>query len=396
MQYDFDEYIERTGTDSMKWDRTERLFGSDDVLPMWVADMDLPVPVEVIEKMKERLEHPLFGYTAPSESLFEAIIDRMKRFYNWDIEREWIVFNPGVVNALSTCIDSLSRAGDEVILQSPVYYPFFSAIENNGCKVVNNQLAYDGSNYSMDFEDLKSHFEGRNRFPVRKPRVKALILCNPHNPVGRVWSPEELEQLAEICLENDCVIISDEIHCDLLVSDARHTVLSNISEAIEKNTITLMAPSKTFNLAGLKASFTIIPDPEKRRQFSEADAGGAGVNAMGLIAIEAALRHGDDYVKQLNDHLKRNVQYFKDEVNQLPGIKVVDPEGTYLVWVDMRDLGMDDDQLERFMIQEAKIATDFGFAFGPGGEGFQRFNLACPKSIVEEAVERLKAAVSKL
>ncbi len=396
MEYDFDELIDRSGTHSAKWERTAQMFGSDGVLPMWVADMDLPAPRPVLEAMRERLDHPLFGYTYPPDSLYEAIIDRMWRFYGWQVKKEWITFTPGVVNALHIAIDALTRSGDEVIVQSPVYYPFFSAVTNNGCQVVNNQLHYDGVQYTMDYDDLRDKFVPSTRFPVRSPRVRGMVLCSPHNPVGRVWSGRELEDMAAICLENDCTIISDEIHCDLLVDDVSHTVTSTLGAEVQDNTITLMAPSKTFNLAGLGASFVIIPNPQLREQFAVAAAGHAKVNAMGFVAMEAALRDGDDYVRQLNAHLRRNVEFFSRRVNRLSGVRVVPPEGTYLVWVDMRGLGMDDMQLRDFMIERARIATDFGFAFGAGGEGFQRFNLACPHSLVREAVDRLETAVSKL
>jgi len=396
MDYDFDAFIDRSGTHSAKWERTEQMFGSRDVLPMWVADMDLPVPEPVMEALRRRLEHPLFGYTFPPDSLYEAIIERMRRYYSWEVDREWITFTPGVVNALHIAIDSQTVPGDEVVVQSPVYYPFFSAVKNCGCQITNNQLRYDGTGYTMDLEGLCAHLEPSTRFPLRSPRVRALAFCSPHNPVGRVWSRHELEQVAEICLQNDCTIISDEVHCDLLVDDVQHTVTSTLGPEVQRRTITLMAPSKAFNLAGLAASFVIIPDPQMRRQFSAAAAGHGKVNTMGLVAMEAALRDGDEYLRQLNTYLRHNIEYFSERVSEMPGLRVVRPEGTYLTWVDMSGLGMDDGQLRDFMINDARIATDFGFAFGPGGEGFQRFNLACPRSLVREAVQRLAGAITSL
>jgi cysteine-S-conjugate beta-lyase len=248
----------------------------------------------------------------------------------------------------------------------------------------------------MDLDRLADSFVTTSRFPARSHRIRGLVLCSPHNPVGRVWSEDELSQLAEICLENNCALISDEIHCDLLVGNVGHTVTSTLSAEVEHNTMTLMSPSKTFNLAGMCASFAIIPNPEWRTRFSLARTGQSGVNIMGLVAMEAALRHGDSYLEQLNEYLRENVEYFAGRINAIPGLKLVRPEGTYLAWVDMGDLGMDDEQLRDFMLHRARIATDFGFVFGPGGEGFQRFNLACPRSIVVEATGRLERAVADL
>ncbi len=396
MQYDFDAVIDRTNTNSSKWDKNLELFGRDDVLDMWVADMDFPSPQPVIDAMRERLEHPFFGYTFPSDSLYEAVIERMERYYGWEVPREWIVFTPGVVNSLYASLKALANPGDQVVIQSPVYFPFFGAVQNNGCQVVNNQLRFDGEQYTMDLDQLADCFVTSSRFPARSHRIRALVLCSPHNPVGRVWTPDELSQLGELCLENNCVLISDEIHCDLLVGDVKHTVTSTVSPEVQQNTITLMSPSKTFNLAGMGASFAIIPNPEWRAAFSQARVGQAGVNVMGLVAMEAALRHGDDYLKQLNAYLRNNIDYFARRLEAIPGLKMLRPEGTYLVWVDMRALGMDDEQLRDFMLERARIATDFGFVFGPGGEGFQRFNLACPRSIVVEAVDRLEGAVGEL
>ncbi len=396
MKYNFDQIIDRRSTISAKWDRNLQLFGTEDVLPMWVADMDFPCPQPVIQALKARLEHPLFGYTFPSDSLYQAVIDRMDRFYGWKVAREWIVFTPGVVNSLYAAISALAGPGDQIIIQPPVYYPFFSTVQNSGCQVVSNPLRCERGRYTMDLDSLPGHFANTERFPARSHRIRALVLCSPHNPVGRVWSRDELTALAEICMDRDVPIISDEIHCDLLVGDAKHTVTSMISPEIERRTITLMSPSKTFNMAGLGASFAIIPDPEWRRRFSLARTGQSGVNALGLVAMEAALRDGDDYLEQLNRYLAGNVQYLADRVAEIPGVSLIRPEGTYLAWVDMSGLGMDDQELRRFMLEEVRVATDFGYVFGSGGEGFQRFNLACPRALVEEAMDRLDEAVRGL
>jgi len=408
MRYNFDQVIDRRNTGSAKWDLNRALFGTEDVLDMWVADMDFPCPQPVIDAIRRRLEHPIFGYTFPPDSLYEAVIERMDRYYDWQVEKDWIAFTPGVVNGVYAAVRALTEPGDEIIIQPPVYYPFFRSVTDNGCQVVENQLRLEagsgedgdrGTRYVMDFDDLAEHFRTSGGFPGKTHRIKGLVLCSPHNPVGRVWTEEELKRLGDICLENDCVIVSDEIHCDLLLGDSRHAATAALSPELERSTITLMAPSKTFNLAGLQASFAIIPDPRLRERFQRARAGQSGVNVLGQVAMEAALRHGDDYLAQLNEYLTGNMNYFAGAIKNLPGLRLVPPEGpegTYLAWVDMRELGLNDEELRHFMLHKARIATDFGYVFGSGGEGFQRFNLACPRSVVEEAVTRLEAAVQGL
>jgi cystathionine beta-lyase len=267
MRYDFDRIIDRRNTNCGKHDRNLINFGRDDVLSMWVADMDFPCPEPVVEAIRRRAEHPIYGYSFAPDSLYEAIVERMEKRYGWKIEKEWILFNAGVVNGLYSAIKAFTHPGDEVIVQSPVYYPFYSAIKNNGCQVVHNPLKLENGRYYVDFEQLESLFEVRTTFPARSPRIKALVLCSPHNPTGRVFTRDELQRLAEICLKHDCLIISDEIHCDLLVKGARHTVTSSLSPEIQQNTITLMSASKTYNIAGLATSFVIIPDQKLRRQY---------------------------------------------------------------------------------------------------------------------------------
>ncbi len=398
MPYDFDQVIDRRNTSSVKWDLNSELFGTEDVLDMWVADMDFPCPQPVLEALRLRLDHPILGYSSPPASLYRAIIDRMGHRYGWTVEKDWIVFTPGVVDALYAAVRTLADPGDDIVLQPPVYPPFFSAVVDNGCQVVHNQLRLDGNRYLMDFDDLGRRFVTTGGFAGRTHRIKSLLLCSPHNPVGRVWSADDLRHLGDICLANDCVIVSDEIHCDLLVGGPRHTPAASLSPELEKKTITLMAPSKTFNLAGMAASFAIIPDPRLRKRFQRARAGQSGVNALGLVAMEAALRHGDDYLAQLNDYLAANVRYFAEAIARIPGLRLVPPEGpegTYLAWVDMRGLGLPDERLKDFMLRRARLATSFGYEFGPGGQGFQRVNLGCPRGLVAEAVSRLGRAVGE-
>lgn len=397
MKYDFDRVICRKGTNSNKWDKNTEMFGTEDVIDMWVADMDFESPRPVIEAIQERLSHPIFGYSFPSDSLYEAIIDRMKRLYGWEIQRDWIVFNAGVVNGLYSAVQAYTRPGDEVIVQPPVYYPFYNAIKNLGAVPLYNHLKFDGHRYTMDYDGLEEMFVPHTTFPKRSPRIKMLVLCSPHNPVGRVWTKDELLKLSEICLANKCIVISDEIHCDLLFKGHSHTATSTLSPEIEQNTVTLMAASKTFNLAGLGTSFAIIPNPELRNMYNVARAGHSSGNLFGLIALEAAYRHCDDYLEQLREYLQANMEYFCEYIEQrIPRLKVLRPEGTYLAWVDMRGLGMTPKQLQRFIRFEARLALDDGYAFGPGGEGFQRVNLACPRSTIREALARLEEAVKRL
>lgn len=396
MKYDFDTLVDRRQTSSSKWEQNKELFGREDVLDMWVADMDFPCPAEVVEAVRRRAEHPIYGYTFPPASLYEAIVERLDRFYGWKVKKEWIVFTAGVVNGLYSAISAYARPGDEVVVQPPVYYPFYGAVKNTGCQVVYNPLKFDGGRYTMDFEGLEELFRPRTSFPARVPRLKALILCSPHNPVGRVWTRDELASLGCICAGHDCVLLSDEIHCDLLTEGAHHTVTATISEEIAQNTITFMSASKTFNLAGLGTSFVVIPNDRLRRDFTRARAGHNSGNVFGYLALESAFRYGDDYLAQLRAYLAGNLRFFTDFLEtRLPELKLIRPEGTYLGWVDMRGLGLGPAELQDFIRNKARLALDDGYAFGPGGEGFQRVNLACPRSIVVEALDRLEKAVKE-
>jgi len=394
MKYEFDNVVDRRGTGSHKWDRNLEFFGNEDVIPMWVADMDFPCPEPVVRAIQERAKHPIYGYSFPTESLYDAIIDRLYRYYGWRIKREWIVFTSGVVDGFYTAVESLTRPGDEVIIQPPVYYPFAQCIRLAGVTVVKNPLRFIGKRYEMDYEGLASLFEVQTTFPQKMPRIKALLLCSPHNPVGRVWSTTELAKMADICVKNECVIISDEIHCDLLLGDAKHTVTATLSPEIEQNTITFMAASKTFNLAGLQTGFAVVPNNRLRRALIETRARRGSGNLFGYVALEAAFRYGDEYLKQLREYLTGNVRFMSDFIKErIPELKVIEPEGTYLVWVDFRALGMDHIQLQKFIRFKAGLALDDGYLFGEEGAGFERFNVACPRSVLEEALYRLEKAV---
>jgi cystathionine beta-lyase len=369
------------------------------VIPMWVADMDLPTAAPIVEALKRRAAHPFFGYTMPGPGLTGAVVDRMKRKFGWKIEPEWVVYTPGIIPALSIAVRTLTHPGDEIILQEPVYYPFFPVVTGSGCQIAHNRLKLSRGRYLMDFADLEDKFRPPPGMllPTHN-RAKALILCNPQNPIGRVWGREELTRLGEIVISHGAVVISDEIHGELLYRDFRHTPFASISEKFAQNSIICMAPSKTFNLPGLEASSVIIPDRKLRENFIDVASGMVpGVNIFGLTAMEAAYRYGDEWLEKLLDYLQGNLDicraFFK---KRIPKIKVIEPQGTYLLWLDCRRLGLDDLALQKFMREKARVGLDDGFLFGAGGSGFQRMNIACPRSILREALERIEVAVNSL
>jgi cystathionine beta-lyase len=357
--------------------------------------MDFPCPEPVVAAMRRRLEHPVFGYTFPAPSLLRAVVDRLERRFGWRIRPEWVVITAGMVSALHTIIRTFTHPGDEVVLQPPVYYPFYRAVQNAGCRAIDNPLLLDGGRYRMDLAGLDAILRGSHRFPIRRARGRMLILCNPHNPVGRVWTPAELTALGEVCLAHGVAIVSDEIHADLVLEGVRHTVTASVSPALEQGSITLMSASKTFNLAGLDTSFAVIPRADWRHAFL-ANQEGHGANIFGLVALEAAFTAGDEYLERLLAYLSANMAYFIAEVERrIPALTVVRPEATYLAWVDMRALGLDPIALQSFIRTHARLAVDDGFAFGPGGEGFIRVNVACPRRVLARAVDQLERAVGE-
>ena len=397
MKYDFDEICSRKDTNCSKWDNLKTMFGSDEVIPMWVADMDFPAAKPIAEAIQSRAAHEFYGYTQAGNSLIESVVERMKKKFDWRINPEWVVFTPGVIPALNIAIRALTRPGDEVILQEPVYYPFFSTVKQNGCQILTNELELANGRYEMDFNDLERKFHPRIGMRNMPGRARAIIICNPHNPIGRLWNREELTQLGKIVIGNGATVISDEIHCEIIFKGNRHIPFAAISEEFEQNCIVCMAPSKTFNLAGLEASSIIIPNKTIRQKFSEARVGVGGPNLFGLTAMEAAYRFGDEWLEQLLDYLQGNleftIEYFEKKISR---IKIIRPQATYLLWLDCRELGMDDMTLRSFMRERAKIGLDDGFLFGSGGSGFQRMNIACPRAILEEALGRIETVVCSL
>jgi cystathionine beta-lyase len=398
VKYDFDQVCNRKDTDCLKWDLIDSVFGEDDIIPLWVADMDFPVSEEIKEALKERIEHPFYGYTRPGVGIVDAVVKRMKDKFDWDIEPEWVVFTPGVVPALHIAIRSLTHPGDEVLLQKPVYYPFFPAVTSSGCQIVNNGLKLIDGKYEIDFEDLEEKLLPHSGLGSNPNRIKTMIFCNPHNPVGRVWNREEITKLGKMAIDNGLVVISDEIHCEILFEDNKHTPFATISKEFEQNSIICMSPSKTFNLAGLDVSSIIIPNKEIRENFINTQNGMVpGPNLFGLTALEAAYRHGDEWLEQVMEYITQNLDFLVQYTeNKIPKIKVIKPQGTYLIWLDCRELGLNDEKLKKFLLKEAKVGLNDGFIFGEEGSGFVRINIACPQTILEEALKRIENAVNRL
>lgn len=398
MKYDFDRVVNRRNTDCAKWDMVESLFGSRDILPMWVADMDFPIAKPITEALRKRIEHEIYGYTYPGLSLIEAVVNRIQRKYNWKIKPEWIVFTPGVIPALHVAVRAFTHPGDDVIIQGPVYYPFWPVVTDNGCLVANNPLELIDGHYEINFEDLERKFGPKAGTVPSPSRVQMMILCSPHNPVGRVWTREELIRMGEIVIKNDAVMVSDEIHCELLFKGSKHIPFASISEEFEQHSVVCMTASKTFNLAGLAASAIIIPNTKLRNIFNTARSGILPrPDVLALKALEAAYRDGDEWLEQLLDYLQGNLEFLMEYFRKrIPKIKVIRPEGTYLVWLDCRELGMDPMSLQAFTREKAKVGLEDGDLFGPGGAGFQRINIACPRATLEEALKRIEEAIQGL
>ncbi len=382
--WDFDEIVQRDKTDSVKYDLRTKLYGSKNIIPMWVADMDFKTPKFIVDDIKKRAEHEIYGYTIRNDSFFKSVIHWMNYKHNWQIKKSWISFSPGVVPAIALSILAYTKPGDKIIAQPPVYFPFFSSIKNNGRQLIYNQLKYDNGNYHFDFEDLKKKIDSR---------TKMILICNPHNPVGRVWLEEELTKLAEICLKNDILMISDEIHSDLIFEPNKHIPLASLSKEIADNTISTFAPSKTFNVAGLSSSVIIISNPKLKVAFDNYvnDLHIGFGNIFGNVALESAYFKGAEWLNALMDYLEGNIALVKKFIDK-PGIKIKMhvPQSTYLLWLDFREYGLKDKELKKMLVQDAKIGLSPGELFGPGGEGFQRMNIACPREVLIKALNNLE------
>lgn len=388
--WNFDEPAAREGTDCIKYDRRQETFGVKDVIPMWVADMDFNTPDFVVESLRKRLEHEIYGYSFRPVDYYLSMISWIKRRHNWTVEKEWISFSPGIVPALNFCTLAFTHPGDNIIVQPPVYFPFFSAVETHGRNLIHNRLTESEGRWVMDFASLNALIDSK---------TKMIIISNPHNPVGRVWTPEELNNLADICLKNNIIIISDEIHCDLVLPGFTHTPLASLSDKIAENTITLIAPSKTFNLAGLSTSAVIISNPLLRKSFNRIVENlhvGNG-NIFGTIASIAAYTHGHEWLDALLDYVDHNIEFVNDYCRaMIPEIIPVQPEATYMIWLDCRKFSMTGKELQNFFVCKAGIGMNEGSTFGPGGEGFMRMNIGTTHQTVMKAMEQIEKAVSMI
>ena len=390
MTYDFDTRVSRYGTDAAKYAGLTGAPG--ELLPFWVADMDFPAPPEVLDALQKRVAHGIFGYgDLTGEAYFTPLRNWYRTRFGWKPEREWLVETPGVVFAVYNAVRALTGPNDAVLILEPVYYPFARAIRDNGRRVAVSKLVLENGRYSVDYDDFERKIDEEG--------VKAFILCSPHNPVGRVWTQDELTRMGEICLRHGVRVIADEIHADFVRPGHRHTVFASISSAFSDCTLTCTAPSKTFNLAGLQCSNIFIQNEELREAFRrEVSRTGYGEpNVLGLVACQTAYEYGAPWLEALRAYLEENLAFVRAYLEQhIPKIKLIEPEGTYLIWLDCRALGLEPKALDEFMYCKAGLWLDDGPLFGAGGEGFQRMNIACPRAALAEAMARLEGAVASI
>lgn len=392
MKYAFDQIIERRGTDAIKHDFAKKRGMPENLLPLWVADMDFRSPPEVIEALEKRARHGVFGYSGTAgEDYFEALHHWYATRFDWETSPDWLVKTTGIVFSISTAIRALTKENDAILIQPPVYYPFEILIYGNGRRPVHNQLVYEDGKYRLDLEDFEQK--------IMEYRVKLFILCSPHNPVGRVWTREELAAMGDICVKHGVLVLADEIHCDFILPGYRHQVFAAMKPEFAEITLTCTAPSKTFNLVGLQTSNIFIANSELREHFRAeiAQMGLGDPNLMGLVACRTAYEHGAPWLEALMEYLLGNLALVRDFLQEhLPQIRLVEPEGTYLVWLDCRALDLSDEALDKLMVEKAGLWLDGGTMFGAGGKGFQRMNIASPRSVIREALEKLKAAVDSI
>ena len=385
----FDTIVERRNTDCLKYDAAIRRGYPPDILPLWVADMDFPTAIPVLEALEKRVEHGIFGYTeADPERFYQVLKQWFAERHRWQIQKDWLLQTPGVVFALAMAVKAFTDPGDTVLIQQPVYYPFSEVILDNGRRRVSNDLVLKDGRYEIDFADFEEK--------IITYKVKLFMLCSPHNPVGRVWTREELKKIAEICGKHQVLVVADEIHEDFVWSGHQHIPYASLGEDVASHSVICTSPSKTFNLAGLQVSNIFIPDFTLRRRFKhEINAAGySQLNTLGLAACEAAYRDGAPWLEELKQYLRDNIRFTREFLlKNLPQVKLVEPEGTYLLWLDFRGLGLTGARLERLIVEQAGLWLDSGAIFGHAGEGFQRINIACPRAVLAEALERIVRAL---
>ena len=390
MNFNFDKIIDRSDNFSAKWSEMDKNFGTNDLLPMWVADMDFLTAPCIMEALKDRLEQGIFGYTTRPDSYNESIVNWLDNRFSWKIKKDWLMFSPAVITSISLLIQNLTKENDKIMIQEPVYSPFHNIVKDNNRElIISPLLKLNDGKYVMDYDDIESKIKD----------VKIFILCNPHNPVGRVWTREELTKLGNICLKYNVIVISDEIHSDIIFKNNKHTPFASISKEFEQNTITCMAPTKTFNLAGIQSSFVVLPNKDHyeilEKAFSRLDI--KRNNAFSLVATEAAYNYGEDWLHDLLNYIEDNVDFAIEYIkNHLPKLKVYKPEGTYLLWIDFSELNVDKNILKDALLTKGKVALSPGSTFGMGGDGYFRINLACPRPMVLDALKRIDFAISFL
>lgn len=390
MPVDFDTVPNRRGTNCFKYDFAREMGMPEDVLPLWVADMDFPTAPAVLERLHALAEHGIFGYTGVKDAYFSAVHNWYAQRFSWETQRSWLVTTPGVVFAIAIAIRAFTQKGDAILIQQPVYYPFANKVTENDRQLVVNPLVLKNGRYEMDFADMERK--------IVDYHVKMLLLCSPHNPVGRVWTKEELLRVGEICQKHGVLVVSDEIHADFTYAGHTHRVFASVKSEFADFTITCTAPSKTFNLAGLQNSNIFIPNRQLRHAYKKelSACGCGGTNCMGMAACQAAYEAGADWLEQLKQYLAGNLAYIRQFLREkLPDIALIEPDGTYLVWLDLRKLGLTEQQQRQLIVQDAKLWLDTGTLFGQGGEGFERINIACPRTTIEQAMQRLEHAVHK-
>lgn len=390
MKYNFDKVMDRSNTYAVKYDERIKNFGTDDIIPLWIADMDFETAQPIIDAVKKRAEHGIYGYVSKPDSYFQAFCDWQKKRNNWDVDKELVSFSPGVVPSLSAIVREFTSENDTVLIQTPVYPEFYDVAEVWGRSVIENQLVNNVGIYSIDFEDFEEKL---------KQSPKLFILCNPQNPVGRVWTREELTKITNLCLKYKVLIVSDEIHADLMLWGNKHIPTATISKEVNEITITCTSCSKTFNLAGLQASYAVFPNKESKNRF---DTFWRNLeihrnNCFSLVGLETAYKEGEEWLEQLIPYLEGNIEYIRDYCkNNIPQIKPAKPESTYLVWLDCRELGLNNEELKNFMINKAHLGLNAGNSFSRSLSGFMRMNVACPRSILEKAMKQLEEAVKNI